>query len=135
MKPGRARTATAAARAGTAGKSAEAAGESPPFHVYSGRCAVLPLMESMAKVYFEGVDASITRDDLRKFFTQVGEVRSVFLVTDKVTRVSRGFGCVDMATAKDAAHAANSLKHFLIKGGNIRIHPPSPPRSAKQYAR
>lgn len=86
----------------------------------------------MAKVYFEGVDASITRDDLRKFFMQVGEVRSVFLVTDKVTRASRGFGCVDMATARDAVHAANSLKHFLIKGGAIRIYPPAPPKSAKK---
>jgi RNA recognition motif-containing protein len=76
----------------------------------------------MAKVYFDSVAVSVTRDDLRSFFTRAGEVRAVFLVTNKLSGESRGFGCVEMATADEAEHAYSSLKNLSIKGGKIRIH-------------
>jgi RNA recognition motif-containing protein len=75
----------------------------------------------MARVYFDRIAGSITREDLREFFTRAGEVRGVLLVTDKVSGESRGFGCVDMATDADAVHAMDSLKGSSIKGGPIRI--------------
>jgi len=75
----------------------------------------------MARVYFDGIANSITRDDLREFFMRAGEVRGVLLVTDKVSGLSRGFGCVEMASDAEARHAMNSLKGSSIKGGPIRI--------------
>jgi RNA recognition motif-containing protein len=86
---------------------------------------------SMARVYFDSVASSVTRDDLREFFTRAGEVRGVLLVTDKVSGESRCFGCVEMATPAEALNATASLKHSLIKGGTIRIHPAAPAKAAK----
>jgi RNA recognition motif-containing protein len=75
----------------------------------------------MARVYFDNIAGSITREDLREFFMRAGEVRGVLLVTDKISGESRRFGCVDMASEADALHAINSLKDSSIKGGRIRI--------------
>ena len=86
----------------------------------------------MARVYFDSIVGSITREDLREFFTRAGEVRGVLLVTDKVSGVSKGFGCVDMATDADALHAMSSLKGSSIKGGPIRIEQPKSGKRAKQ---
>jgi RNA recognition motif-containing protein len=86
----------------------------------------------MARVYFDSIAGSITREDLREFFTRAGEVRGVLLVTDKVSGESKGFGCVDMATDADALHAMSSLKGSSIKGGTIRIEQPKSGKRAKQ---
>jgi len=85
----------------------------------------------MARVYFDSIEGSITREDLREFFTRAGEVRGVLLVTDKVSGESKGFGCVDMATDADALHAMSSLKGSSIKGGPIRIEQPKSGKRAK----
>lgn len=90
------------------------------------RAIWLPQSEHMARVYFDSIAGSITREDLREFFTRAGEVRGVLLVTDKVSGESRGFGCVDMASEADALHAMNSLKDSSIKGGPIRIEQAKP---------
>jgi RNA recognition motif-containing protein len=84
----------------------------------------------MTRVYFDGVPASVTREDLRNFFKRAGEVRAVFLVTDKVSGKSRGFGCVEMASAHEAASVATVLKDVQINGGSIRIHSTPPPKTA-----
>jgi RNA recognition motif-containing protein len=85
----------------------------------------------MPRVYFDSVVGSITREDLREFFTRAGEVRGVMLVTDKESGESRGFGCVDMATDADALHAMSSLKGLSIKGGSIRIEQAKPAKRGK----
>jgi|ERR1700722_2902560 RNA recognition motif-containing protein len=84
----------------------------------------------MARVYFDGIAGSITREDLWEFFTRAGEVRGVLLMTDKVSGESRRFGCVDMATDADARNAINSLKDSPIKGGRIRIEQARPAENA-----
>lgn len=85
----------------------------------------------MPRVYFDSIASSITREDLREFFTRAGEVRGVLLVTDKVSGESRGFGCVDMASDADARYAIDSLKGSSIKGGPIRIEQGKPAKRAK----
>jgi len=82
----------------------------------------------MPRVYFDKVDASVTRVDLHEFFSKAGEVRSVMLITDKASGKSRGYGCVDMATLDEAVYAIKWLKNSKIKGGSIRIDP-VPPRA------
>jgi RNA recognition motif-containing protein len=89
----------------------------------------------MARVYFDSIAGSITREDLREFFTRAGEVRGVLLVTDKVSGESKGFGCVDMATDAEALHAMDFLKGSSIKGGRIRIEPAKPAKRAESKIR
>ncbi len=114
--------------AAAAGKSASImmGGRKPIHHLH-----LATRSEHMARVYFDSIADSITREDLREFFTRAGEVRGVLLVTDKVSGESRGFGCVDMATDADAQHAMNSLKDSSIKGGRIRIEQAKPGKRGK----
>lgn len=86
---------------------------------------------SMARVYFDSVALSTTRNEIREFFARAGEVRGVFLVTDKVSGKSKGFGCVDMATDAGALRAMSSLKGSSIKGGSIRIEQEKAGKSGK----
>ncbi len=76
----------------------------------------------MPRVYFDSVDSSVTRDDLREFFSRAGRVTGVLLLTDSEGK-SRGFGCVDMARTDDAWYAIKWLKRGEIKGSKIHIHP------------
>jgi cold-inducible RNA-binding protein len=105
----------------------------------TSRAISRPKPERMARVYFDSIAVSITREDIREFFTRAGEVRGVLLMTDKVSGESRGFGCVDMATDADALHAISSLQGSSIKGGSIRIEqarvePAKPGKRPKQHA-
>lgn len=79
----------------------------------------------MPRVYFDQLDGSVTRDDLREFFSRAGQVQGVLLVTDSEGK-SRGFGCVDMTRMDDALYAIKWLKRAEIKGNRIHIHPALP---------
>jgi hypothetical protein len=98
--------------------------------LWQWRDAIFPLAATgqgviVPRVYFDNLDSSVTRDDLREFFSRAGEVAGVLLVTDSQGR-SRGFGCVDMARIDDASYAIKWLKRGEIKGSKIHIHPALP---------
>lgn len=61
------------------------------------------------------------RHELNKLFSQHGQVHSVRLMTDRVTRKPRGFGFVEMA-AKDAAAAIEALNDFEFFGRQLRVN-------------
>lgn len=81
----------------------------------------------MPRVYFDKLDCSVTRSEVKEFFSRAGEVVGVLLVTDKSSGKSLGFGCVDMARRDDALYAIKWLKRSGIRGGRIHIDP-APPR-------
>ena len=60
------------------------------------------------KLYVGNLPFGISEDDLRKLFSEAGEVQSVKIVTDSYSGQSRGFGFVAMAS-KEAAEKAISL--------------------------
>lgn len=60
------------------------------------------------KLYVGNLPFGISEDDLRKLFSEAGEVQSVKIVTDSYSGQSRGFGFVEMAS-KEAAEKAISL--------------------------
>jgi len=60
------------------------------------------------KLYVGNLPFGISEDDLRKLFTEAGEVQSVKIVTDSYSGQSRGFGFVEMSS-KEAAEKAISL--------------------------
>jgi RNA recognition motif-containing protein len=60
------------------------------------------------KLYVGNLPFGISEDDLRKLFTEAGEVQSVKIVTDSYSGQSRGFGFVEMSS-KEAAEKAISV--------------------------
>ena len=60
------------------------------------------------KLYVGNLPFTISEDDLRKLFSEAGEIQSVKLVTDSYSGQSRGFAFVEMAS-QEAAEKAISL--------------------------
>ena len=86
----------------------------------------------MARVYFDSIAGSITREDLREFFQQAGTVESVRIITDQFTGRPRGFGFVEMATKEEATKAVEMLNGRLFRDRNLVVDEarPQPQRGA-----
>ncbi|HEB91871.1 MAG TPA: hypothetical protein ENI94_00040 [Gammaproteobacteria bacterium] len=72
-------------------------------------------------IYVGNVAFSAPREDLQALFEAHGQVVSVRLMTDRVTRRPRGYGFVEMENqAADAAIAALNGREFF--GRNLRVN-------------
>ncbi|MFW5925965.1 MAG: RNA recognition motif domain-containing protein [Myxococcota bacterium] len=63
-----------------------------------------------------------TEDDLRAVFGEHGEVTDAFIVNDRDTGKSRGFGFVTMAKRKEAMKAIEALNDTEIQGRRIVVN-------------
>jgi len=64
--------------------------------------------------------------ELRTLFSQCGEVFSIRLMTDKVTRKPRGYGFVEMDTS-GAKKALSQLNEEEFMGRDLRVSPANEP--------
>src|SRR5713101_8426452 len=64
------------------------------------------VMERMSsKVFVGNLDFNTTRAEVQTLFAEVGEIRDVFLPTDRESGRPRGFAFVEYANEEDAAKA------------------------------
>ena len=70
------------------------------------------------KLYVGNLAYSATEDDLRKLFTQAGEVQSVSVIKDRDTGRSKGFAFVEMSTQAEAEKAIS-----LLNGSSFHDRP------------
>ncbi|KAI1707932.1 RNA recognition motif domain-containing protein [Ditylenchus destructor] len=68
-----------------------------------------------------GMSLHTTERDLKKIFTQYGEVESVQIVYDRFSGRSRGFGFVYFTSTRDANKAKDHLKDAVIDGMKVRV--------------
>jgi RNA recognition motif-containing protein len=86
------------------------------FHSIFGKGAKFSKEEKMnLKLYVGNLPFGVSEDDLRKLFSEAGEIQSVKLVTDSYSGQSRGFGFVEMASQEGAEKAISLLngKSFM----------------------
>ncbi|KAK0554437.1 RNA recognition motif-containing protein [Tilletia horrida] len=81
-----------------------------------------------------------TSTDLETFFSSVGPLRRAFVVTDPVTRFSKGIGYVTFALPEDAQTAIKTLQGAKMQGGakqakSIRIEVAKQRESLKERKR
>ncbi|HLH77943.1 MAG TPA: RNA-binding protein [Candidatus Binataceae bacterium] len=79
-----------------------------------------------SKLYVGNLAYSVTGSDLEALFSQVGEVQSATVITDKFSGQSKGFGFVEMASAGDAATAIQRFNDTELKGRNIKVNEAKP---------
>merc|ERR1711874_260919 len=70
-------------------------------------------------LFVRNLPYSTTNEDLEKVFSDVGPVKSCFVVSDKESGKCRGFGYVKFTMLEDAEKASNSVKK--VNGRNVHI--------------
>lgn len=73
------------------------------------------------KLYVGNLSYTTTEDQLREKFSELGEVESVSLVTDRQTGRSRGFAFVEMSNEAEANKAIETLTGQLLDGRTLNV--------------
>ena len=85
----------------------------------------------MAKKLFVGnLSWNTTNDSLKDFFSQVGNVISASVITDRMSGRSRGFGFVEMEDA-DAEKAKKELNGKELDGRAISVNDARPQEESR----
>lgn len=84
------------------------------------------------KLYVGNLSYATTEAELRRLFAQVGPVASVTLITDRMTGQSKGFGFVEMETAKGAQEAIEKLNNSKVNQRALTVNE-ARPRQAPSF--
>jgi len=79
-----------------------------------------------SKLFVGNLDFTVTSDDLKAAFSQVGTVVDAVVIMDKMTGRSRGFGFVEMSSDDEVKAAIEKLNQSELKGRNINVNEARP---------
>jgi RNA recognition motif-containing protein len=77
-------------------------------------------------LYVGNLSQNVTEEDLRNNFSEAGAVKSVSVVKDKFSGVSRGFGFVEMETDEGAQEAIKRFNGGDLDGKTINVNEAKP---------
>jgi len=78
------------------------------------------------RLYVGGISFQATEDELKEFFSTVGEVESVKIITDSQTGQAKGFGFVEMSSEEDAKKAIETLNGTTFMNRSIVVNEARP---------
>ena len=84
----------------------------------------------VTNIYVGNLSFRATDEDIRKAFTQYGQVTSVNIVMDQDTGRSRGFAFVEMANANEASEAIAGLNEQEIASRRVIVNEARPREEA-----
>jgi RNA recognition motif-containing protein len=73
-------------------------------------------------MYVGNLAYGVTEEDLKKAFSEFGEVSSVKIITDKFSGQSKGFGFVEMPNNSEADQAIKALNGKVLSGRAIKVN-------------
>jgi RNA recognition motif-containing protein len=73
-------------------------------------------------MYVGNLAYGVTEEDLKKAFSEFGEVASVKIITDKFSGQSKGFGFVEMPNNSEADQAIKALNGKPLGGRPIKVN-------------
>jgi cold-inducible RNA-binding protein len=79
------------------------------------------------KLYVGNLNYATTEDELRALFSEVGQVVSVTLITDRYTGRAKGFGFVEMETDEGAKAAIERLNGKEMNQRTLTVSEARPP--------
>ena len=75
-----------------------------------------------SKVFVGNLDFNTTKEEVQSLFSQVGELRDVFLPVDRESGRKRGFAFVEYASDDDAAKAIERFNGYELAGRALRVN-------------
>jgi RNA recognition motif-containing protein len=72
-------------------------------------------------IYVSNLSLNVQNEDLQTHFSKFGEVASVNIIIDKITRRSRGFGFVKMNDTKAGEQAIRELNGISLDNQTIKV--------------
>ena len=73
------------------------------------------------KIYVGGLSYATTESELQGLFQEQGTVVSAVVIMDRDSGRSKGFGFVEMATAREATDAISSLNGTSFGGRSLMV--------------
>ena len=73
------------------------------------------------KLFVQNIPPRASEEELRQLFEELGEVKSAKIPTDRRSGKKRGFGFVEMATAKAAIEAIKSINQKKLHGRKLKV--------------
>ncbi|HKX28198.1 MAG TPA: RNA-binding protein [Blastocatellia bacterium] len=78
------------------------------------------------KLYVGNLSFQTTQQELEELFSQMGQVESVNIVTDRDTGQPRGFAFVEMSTSEEAQAAIQALDGKDVAGRALKVNEARP---------
>lgn len=75
------------------------------------------------EIFVGGLDKDASEEDLKKVFSQVGEVSEVRLMMNPQTKKNKGFAFLRFATVEQAKRAVTELKNPVVNGKQCGVTP------------
>src|ERR1043166_1469010 len=75
-----------------------------------------------AKVFVGNLDFKTTKAEVQSLFSQIGEIRDVFLPMDRESGRPRGFAFVEFTSDEDAAKAIEKFNGYQLGGRALRVN-------------
>jgi RNA recognition motif-containing protein len=79
-----------------------------------------------SKLYVGNLPFGASEEDLRKLFSEAGEVQSVKIIIDQYSGRSRGFGFVEMTSKADADKAISLLNGKVLMDRTLIVNEARP---------
>ena len=77
-------------------------------------------------IYVGNISKQATEDQLRQLFETHGGIKSVKIITDRMTGEPRGFGFVEMLNRDEAQQAVTSLNGSELNGQKLVVNESRP---------
>ena len=74
------------------------------------------------KLYVGNLPFNTTEEEIQTLFAQAGEVKSVMLISDRITGQSKGFGFVEMANQEGMQTALKMFETFTFKDRPLKVN-------------
>jgi RNA recognition motif-containing protein len=79
-------------------------------------------------IYVGNLAQNVQEEDLNTLFSQHGKVDSVKIIRDMYSKVSKGFGFIEMIVKDEAQKALDALNTFELKGKRLVVNEARPKR-------
>jgi RNA recognition motif-containing protein len=84
-------------------------------------------------IYLGNVDFKVKEEQLTNLFTEYGEVKSVKVITDKLTGRSKGFAFVEMPNDEEAKEAISALNGYMLNNRELSVSEARPKEDRKPF--